>query len=97
MILDNLKRVSFDVMALLSIFLIALFVPESVVPVDAKQGLLAIFVTKFLLVSAGIAHAHITRKLLWPYIKFEKEAEWSNNLMIIAWYVTVLCCWARGG
>jgi hypothetical protein len=93
----NLKRVSIDVGSLIIIFLIALFMPSYIFPEMAKIGLLSLFMSKFIFVSAGIVHAHISRKLLFPYIDFSDNTEWTNNLMIIAWYVTIIFCWARGG
>lgn len=96
-ILENLKRVSIDLFALITIVLLMIFMPTDFLPVEAKAGLLSLFVTKFILVSAAIVHAHITRKLLFPYVKFKDEKEWSNNAMIIAWYVIVIFGWTRGG
>ena len=66
-------------------------------PELAKMGLLSIFMSKLIFVSAGIVHAHISRKLIFPYIKFADEKDWTNNLMIIAWYITIIFAWSRGG
>ncbi len=96
--IENLKRVSIDVFALATIILLMMiFVPNDFLPVEAKSGLISLFVTKFILVSTAIIHAHITRKLLFPYINFSQEKEISNNLMIIAWYVIIIFGWTRGG
>ena len=96
-VLYNLKRISFDVVALVSIILAVIFVPASYLPVISKEGLLNLILTKFILVSASVCHAHITRELLFPYIKFREEKDWSNNVMIIAIYVIIIWAWARGG
>jgi succinate dehydrogenase hydrophobic anchor subunit len=93
----KLGRVGFDVLALLTIILLMFFIPNDFLPVEAKVGLVSIFVTKFILVSAAVIHAHITRKLLFPYIDFSHEEDLSNNLMIIAWYVIIIFGWTRGG
>jgi hypothetical protein len=93
----NFKRIVFDALGLIAIFLIAVFLPPSLMSEIAKAGLLSIFMAKFIFVSAGIIHAHISRKLLWPYIDFNKNNDWTNNLMIIAWYVTIILSWSRGG
>ena len=93
----NLHRVIWDVSALIIIFLTALLVPSYIFPEMAKIGLLSIFISKFIFVSAGIIHAHISRKLLFPYIDFSSETDWTNNLMIIAWYITIIFAWSRGG
>ena len=91
------ERIIFDVIALISIALLMIYVPINYIPVEAKSGLISLFITKFILVSTAIIHAHITRKLLFPYIHFSEEKEWSNNLMIIVWYVIVIFGWTRGG
>ena len=93
----KLGRVGFDVLALLTIILLMFFIPNDFLPVEAKAGLVSIFVTKFILVSTAVIHAHFTRKLLFPYIDFSHEEDLSNNLMIIAWYVIIIFGWTRGG
>ena len=97
MSLYELKRVTLDVVALVIVFLIAFFMPDTLMPELAKVGLLSIFMSKLIFVSAGIIHAHISRKLLFPYIDFSKDEDWTNNLMIIAWYIVIIMSWARGG
>ena len=96
-IMENFKRIGVDTFALITIVLLMIFVPNDFLPVEAKAGLVSLFVIKFILVSAAIVHAHITRKLLFPYIDFSQEKELSNNLMVIAWYVIVIFGWSRGG
>jgi len=95
--LKKIERVGFDVAVLCTIALVMFLVPGSFFPIEAKVGLVSIFITKFILVSAAIVHAHITRKLLFSYIDFSKESDLTNNLMIIAWYVIVIFGWTRGG
>jgi Ni/Fe-hydrogenase subunit HybB-like protein len=96
-LLENLKRIGIDVGALITVVLLMIFVPEDFLPIAAKANLVSLFFTKFILVSAAIIHAHITRKLLFPYINFETEKDLTNNLMVIAWYVIVIFGWTRGG
>jgi quinol-cytochrome oxidoreductase complex cytochrome b subunit len=74
-----------------------IFAPDNYFPVEARTGLVSLFIVKFILVSAAIIHAHITRKLLFPYIDFSKEKELTNNVMIIVWYVIIIFGWTRGG
>jgi hypothetical protein len=93
----NLKRVVVDIIALLAVFLVAYFLPDTLMPEMAKIGLLSIFMTKLLFVSAGVIHAHITRKMLFPYINFSHEPDKWNNIMVIVWYVVIISAWARGG
>ena len=92
-IFEGSQRVIFDIFALVSLVLILWFSPYE----EAKTFLTNLFVTKMFVVSSGILHAHISRKLLFPYIHFSKEEDWSNNLIIIVWYVTIIMAWARGG
>lgn len=95
--LKGVQRVLFDILSLLFVFLIAVFVPDMIFPEMAKIGLLSVFISKLIFVSAGILHAHISRKLIFPYIDFSKDEDWTNNIMIIAWYVVIISAWARGG
>lgn len=96
-LLDDLKRIGLDIGVLLVIALLMIFVPSSFLPIEAKANLVSLFFTKFILVSAGVVHAHITRKFLFPYIDFSKEEDLTNNIMIIAIYVVVIFAWSRGG
>lgn len=96
-LIENLKRIGLDLAALVTIILLMIFVPVDFLPIEAKAGLLSLVITKFILVSVAVVHAHITRKLMFPYINFAAEKEWSNNAMIIAWYVIVIFGWTRGG
>jgi hypothetical protein len=102
----NVGRLKFEIFSLLIIFSSLYFIPNTDIPTDGsnpqtaeivKFGLIWLFATKFLLVSAGIVHAHISRKILFSYIKFRCEKEWSNNAIIIALYVVIIWAWATGG
>jgi len=92
-IFEGSQRVIFDIIALFSLVALLYFSPYA----EARVFLMNLFVTKMFVVSAGILHAHISRKLLFPYIHFSKEEDWSNNLMIIVWYIIIIMAWARGG
>jgi hypothetical protein len=92
--LDNVKRVAFEVIALVVLLVVFYYAPYDA---DSKMFLFNVFVTKFFLVSCGILHAHITRKLLFPYIHFSTEKDLTNNIMVIALYITIIFAWARGG
>ena len=96
-ILDTIKRIWFEVLILTSLVLLIIFVPSDYIPVVGKEHLVDLFITKFLLVSAAITHAHISRKLIFPYINFATEKDWSNNAMVIGWYIIVIFGWTRGG
>lgn len=94
---EKLKRISFDFFAILTLILLMVFVPDDFIPVEAKANLFSLWFTKFILVSSAVLHAHITRKLLFPYIDFETEKELSNNIMVISWYLIIIFGWTRGG
>ena len=63
----------------------------------ANAGLFSLSLTKIICISAGILHAHVSRKLIFPYIDFKEETKWDNNLMIIVWYAIIIWGWVRGG
>jgi len=91
------KNIWFDTLILISIFLLVFFAPEYLFPVVAKEGLFNILLSKLIFISCGIVHAHISRHVLFPYIDFKNEKDWSNNLMIIVLYAVIIWGWARGG
>ena len=92
-----IPRIWMESVLILAVFVTAFLAPEIILPEMAKGGLLSVFFSKLIFVSAGILHAHVSRKIIFPYIKFEREEDWSNNLMIIAWYVVIVMGWTRGG
>lgn len=87
----QLKRVIFD-LCLLIIVGIILFLYSS-----NTQGAGQMFLFKALLVSAGFLHAHIIRKLAFPYIDFNKTKDTQQKWLVIAIYVVVIMGWTRGG
>lgn len=94
---DDIKRMSFDLTAVFSVFIVYLLIPSSYFPEKAKTYILSLILTKFILISCGNIHFFITRKLMYYYIHFSEEKEWSNNLMIIVMYAIIVWGWARGG
>ena len=95
--MNTLKRLWVDISVVISIILLFFFIPASLFPTEAKFGLLSLFITKFVLVSMAIIHAHVTRKIIFHYIDFAKDTNIFNNIMIIAWYVIIIFAWSRGG
>jgi len=97
-IVKNFKRISFDLIgAIASMLLVIIIVPSSYFPDEAKVAFLSLILTKFILITLGNVHFFITRKLMFKYIEFNSEKEWSNNAMIIIMYIVIVCGWARGG
>ena len=88
----NLKRTWIDALVLVLIIIGINFLPP------AESGIVTLALAKLLFVSAGILHAHITRKVMWPYIDFngEKTDMW-QKVMVIVWYGVVILGWTRGG
>ena len=93
-VFEPVKRVSFEILMLVMMFLLAMWMSQHI---SGLIGMASIWLSKAIYISSGILHAHISRKLMWPYISFKNEKEWSNNAMIIAWYVVIIWGWARGG
>jgi uncharacterized membrane-anchored protein len=97
-VIEDLKRVSFDAIgAILSIVIVFLVIPYQYFPDQAKAGLITLVITKFILITCGNVHFFITRKLMYTYINFKTEKEWTNNVMIIVMYAIIVWGWARGG
>ena len=90
-IIFQLKRVTFDI-CLLTIVGISLFFFSK-----DTQGAGQMFLFKALLVSAGFLHAHIIRKLAFPYIDFAKTEDTMQKWLVIAIYVSIIFAWSRGG
>ena len=87
----NVKRTYLDTIALLLIIVGINYLPP------LESGIMTLALAKLLFVSAGILHAHITRKVMWPYIDFNKDTDLVKKVMIIAWYVVIILGWTRGG
>jgi hypothetical protein len=87
----NVKRTYLDTLALVLIIVGINYLPP------LESGIMTLALAKLLFVSAGILHAHITRKVMWPYIDFNKDTDLVKKVMIIAWYVVIILGWTRGG
>lgn len=86
-----MKRVVFD-LSVLAIFLVLLFFLMA-----GTEGAIQLILLKGLLVSAGVIHAHIIRKLMFPYIDFNKSKDVMQKAMVIVIYAVVIFAWSRGG
>jgi hypothetical protein len=92
-----LKRVSSELIILAGMVLLGFFFSAFVFNTIAGLEALGSLASVAVRVSCGILHAHISRKLLFPYIDFENDENWANNLLIILWYPVIIISWARGG
>lgn len=87
----NVKRTYLDTIALLLIIVGINYLPP------LESGIMTLALAKLLFVSAGILHAHITRKIMWPYIDFNKDTDLMKKVMIVVWYSVIILGWTRGG
>lgn len=85
-----LKRVWFDVILFLVIGLVLLFASNM-----PNHGI-ELFLYKGLLVSAGVLHATITRKVLFPYIDFE-TCDTYHSVFITVLYAVTIYAYSVGG
>lgn len=92
--LDKIKRVIFDF--ILFLLIIAFFVGRGYFFTIENTALDLLFY-KAMLVSAGFLHAHIVRKLAFPYIDFQYSAKHMHLVMIVGLYITIIWAYARGG
>jgi len=58
---------------------------------------LQLILLKAMLVSAGLLHAHIARKLLFPKIDWEAELLRSKHYAAISFYIFIPICYAFAG
>jgi len=95
----NLKRIWLEVLLLASIGLVLLYMPEKYFPISEidRVFFMGLFLNKLVFVSAGILHAHISRKILFPYLNLQNERRAFNVLFVAAWYLIIIFSWARGG
>jgi hypothetical protein len=53
--------------------------------------------SKFLLVTAGVLTAHVTRKFLFPNVDWTNDSQWQLATAVIAFYLIIIYCFAMGG
>lgn len=91
-IVFNFKRVFADICLFIVTALLLKFKD-----IFVTEPALQLLVFKALLVNAGVIHAHITRKLAFPYIDFNQEGDSTKKWMIIAIYVVIIYAYSHGG
>jgi hypothetical protein len=77
-------------------FIIGFFIGRGHFFVVENQAL-DLLMYKVLLVSAGFIHAHIVRKLAFPYVDFKTSKNKMHQAMIVGLYLTIIWAYARGG
>jgi hypothetical protein len=86
------KRIIVDI--LITVIVITLFATKIYEMLPMALQLVAL---KALLVSAGIFHAHIVRKLMFPKINWETDINKAKVYVAIAFYIIIPICYAFGG
>lgn len=81
-----------DIILLAGIF--ALFALHSYEYLPAPLQLVAL---KAMLVSAGVLHAHIVRKLIFPKINWEADISKAKTYVAIIFYTVIPISYAFGG
>ena len=87
-----MKRIFIDIILFLATLL--LFVLHNYITLPAPLQLLAF---KAMLVSAGILHAHIARKLLFPRVNWSEFKMTGLHYVTIAFYIIIIYAYSIGG
>jgi hypothetical protein len=98
--LQNLKRCSVELAIVITVGLILRLTPESYLDpgnINPKIAVLATFLLKAVYTSMGFLSGHIARKVMLPYIDFRAEKDWSNNAIVIAFYILGVYAWVNAG
>lgn len=90
--MNKIKRIAVDLLLLMLIVAVFAFRLYEILP--APLQLIAL---KILLVSAGIIHAHIARKLLFETIVWNATTLTGGHYVAIAFYITIPICYAISG
>ena len=86
-----MKRIGLDL-----ILVVCIFVFFALSNYFDLPNVLNLAVYKMLLVSLGIIHAHVARKLLFPRLDWSKQIT-GGHYVAIAFYVVIPICYAFGG
>jgi hypothetical protein len=82
------------------IVIIILMVAIYFIPPEAKQGLLALGITKALFVTLGVLYAHASRKFLFPFMDLADKlaaGQWGMVVFLTAWYSVIIWAFSMGG
>lgn len=91
-LVEQFKKIGFDIV--IFAILITIFFLKGY---DALPIALQLVALKALLVSTGIVHAHIARKLLFPKIDWEENKLRGKTYVAIAFYIIIPWCYAISG
>jgi hypothetical protein len=87
----EIKRIIVD--SLIAFGIIAIFATDMYESMPAPLQLVSL---KALLVSAGVVHAHLVRKLIFPQVNWGSKLE-GNGYASIVFYIVIPVCYAFGG
>lgn len=88
----QVKRLYFDLAVAFS--LLFLYLTKFYEYLPAPVQLVSI---KVLLISIGFMHAHITRKLAFPSVDWDREGINAKTILVIALYIVFVYAYAIGG
>ncbi|MGC8869622.1 MAG: hypothetical protein ACP5PT_00830 [Brevinematia bacterium] len=88
----QLKRILIDVIIVLIILLIYITKVYELFP-----NPLQLLSLKVILVSAGFMHAHITRKIAFGKVDWDKEGINAKSLLVIVLYAVFIYAYSQGG
>jgi hypothetical protein len=91
----NIRRIRTEIVLILLLSIAILFIPP-----EAKEGLLALFITKALFVTLGVLYAHASRKFLFAYLNLRELIEnhhWGGTAFITVWYGVIIYAFSVGG
>ena len=91
----GIKRIRTEVLLIVVIGLLV-----TTLPAAAKEGLLALIITKPLFATLGVLYAHASRKFLFPYLDLRKlieERRWDGVTFLTIWYGVIVWAFAVGG
>jgi hypothetical protein len=91
-LVEQFKKIGFD--AAIFVVLLTIFFLKGY---DALPIALQLVALKALLVSTGILHAHIARKLIFPKIDWGENILRGKTYVAIAFYIIIPWCYAISG
>lgn len=103
----QLKRIGFDILLFVLLLGFASFLYVPTVDIDTGKIVFAprftlspiidLIITKAILVSAGVVHGHITRKLVFPKVDWSDIRMTPDKIAVLLFYAMFIFAYARGG
>ena len=64
---------------------------------EVLPPIIQLVLSKMLLVTVGTVVAHALRKFLFDPIEWNNDENWQHTMMVIAFYIIIIYCFAMGG